>query len=110
MQIVFGEYFIVTGACQNTQANISLLSICNRRSVWLMSWSLGEHLLIIRSLKYNMDLPFLLAPHLPRMVAWERRKTAQDRQTDRRTDRHYENLYIDDANTLCNSSDDKFKI
>ena len=38
----FGVRFLVTGACQNTQANLYLLSICNRCSVPLLFWRLGK--------------------------------------------------------------------
>ena len=63
---------MMTGACQNTQANFYLLSICNRRFVWLLFLRIGYHLLIIRPLKYNLnltgDMSFLLISHLPRLV------------------------------------------
>ena len=36
-------------------------------------------------------MSFHLVPHLPRLVGWERRTTASDRQTRR----HFVNLYID---------------
>ena len=77
--------FLVTCACQSTQANISLLSICNRHSMRLLFWHLGLHLGIIWFKKYNLDLPwvisFLLIPHLPKLVTWQRRKFVADRQT-----------------------------
>ena len=42
------------------------------------------------AIKHNLDLPrvmsYLLVPHLPRLVAWERRTTVTDRQTYRQTD------------------------
>ena len=59
----------------------------------LIFWHPGNHLLIIRPLKYNLDLPwvmsFLLVPHLPRLIGWERRTAVASRLTDT------ENLYID---------------
>ena len=78
--------FLVTSFLEHlhTQANFSLLSVCNRRSVRLLFWRVGKHLAIIRPLEYYLDLlgvmSFLLVPLLPRLVAW---------------DRHYVNLYID---------------
>ena len=73
MQTEFGVRFIVTGACQNTQANFSPLSICNRRSVRLLFLGLRKLLLLIRPEKYNMDVPkimsFVLVPHMPRLDA-----------------------------------------
>ena len=73
---------VVKGACQNTQANVSLSSICNRRSVQLIFCRLWKHLLISKPLEYKLDLPwvmsFLLGLHLPRLVAWEGRTTVAD--------------------------------
>ena len=46
------------------------------------------------ALKSNFDHPlvmnFHMVTHLARLVCWERRKTAANKQTDR----HYVNLYI----------------
>ena len=33
VEVVFDVLFLVTGACENTQANFSLLSTCSRSSV-----------------------------------------------------------------------------
>ena len=61
--------------------------LCNKRSEWLF-WRLGKHLMIIRSLEYNFDLPgvtrFHLVPHMPRLATWEQRKTVSNRQTLRK--------------------------
>ena len=66
-----GVRFILTGACQSTQANISLLHISNRRSVRLLLWNLGKHLLNIRPYEYKLCIPgvmsFVLVSHLPRL-------------------------------------------
>ena len=51
----------------------------------LLFWRLGNHLLIIQTLRYILVLPqvmsFLLVPHLPRLMGWERRTAVVDRQT-----------------------------
>ena len=74
----FGVGVLVTGACQNSQANFSLLSICNRHSERLLFWRLGKLLLFIRPKKYNIDLPWImsfdLVPHLPKYVAMVAKK------------------------------------
>ena len=44
----FGVRFLVTGACQNSQVNFSLLSICNRHSVRLLFWRLVKLLLFMQ--------------------------------------------------------------
>ena len=45
----FSVHFLMTGFCQNTQANFCLLSICNKRRVLLIFRRLGNHLLTIAS-------------------------------------------------------------
>ena len=73
-----GVRFLMTRAWQNTQWNFSLKSIRSRRSVWHVFWHLGKHLLIIRLYIYNQDHPWFVSyhvtPHLPRLVARERKK------------------------------------
>ena len=70
----FDVRLFVTAACQNTHACFSLLFICHRRSVRLLFWCLGMHLVTIRPYIYYLDLAmrFLLVPHLPRLVDWQR--------------------------------------
>ena len=55
---VDGVRFLVTGACQSTQANFSLHSICNGHSLPLLFWHLGKFLLFIRPYQYNVELSF----------------------------------------------------
>ena len=72
VEVVFDVLFLVTGACENTQANFSLLSTCSRSSVRLLFCHLRKLLLLIWPLTYVLDLTwvvcFHLAPHSPRLV------------------------------------------
>ena len=53
---------------------------------------------MIRPYEHKFDLPgvmsFHLLPHLPRLVTWERRKIASDKQADRHTLRKCMHRYI----------------
>ena len=59
--------------------------MCVRCSVRLLFWRQGNHLFIIRPYEYNLDLPcvmsFLLVPHFPRLIGWDRIMAVADTQT-----------------------------